>query len=191
MKAKNNKPVNRTASIINRSKLLMLSDSESDNEDVLDKKRFSKHLRISKPKSYNLKSKSYIKMLCKGKRKRNSASEMGTSNSLFAASTSTSGLNEEKLSSRCKGDSMECDHCDSSSSELSDSPTECNFDGDDEQSDFYDCSTSHTPRSRNRNYCHSKPLKEFKKPVNPFFTVDLESHHSASINLWKRRRPLH
>jgi len=193
MKSKNIKPANRTASIINRSKLLILSDSETDEEGDLNKKHFSKHLRISKQKATYWKPRNYSKMLSKGKRKRNSASEVTVCpNNIFA--TGSSGLN--CTSNRVKSDSMEieCDNCDSDSSVLSDEPpTECNFDGDDEQSDFPE-SNANASRFRNRVYCHSRSKLEFKmpsRPANPFFTVDLESHHPPPTALWKRRRPLH
>lgn len=78
-------------------------------------------------------------------------------------------------------------------------PTECNFDGDDEQSDFCDSNVQQSSdRNRNRVYCHSRPKLEFKipsRPANPFYTVDLDPshhhHHHQTINLWKRRRPMH
>ena len=226
MKAKNNKPVNRTASIINRSKMLMLSDSESEPDEEMsgDKRngRSSKHLRLAKQKSpmcvpnWRMAQSSYSKMFAKGKRKRNSASETVVISSATAAANSNNifAAGPSGLQSITKLDSMdiECgdqfdqessddddasdDDCDDS--ELSDeSTTECNFDGDDEQSDFYDANThTHPPhRYRNRIYCHSRPKLEFKipsNPSNPFWSVvDLEPHHSQAMNLWKRRRPLH
>lgn len=213
MKTKSNKPVNRTASIINRSKLLVLSDSESDGDQDMSTfdKRCSKHIRLSKQKiamNWRIKSSGYSKMLAKGKRKRNSTQELLTLSNV-APSTSVcsltnifapgpSGLQGEQRQN-IKPDSMdiECDQFEETEedSDLSDeSPTECNFDGDDEQSDFYDSSSVIPPsRCRNRIYCHTRPKLEFKiptNPSNPFWSVtDLEPHQS--INLWKRRRPLH
>lgn len=196
MKAKNIKPVNRTASIINRSKLLILSDSETDDEDILDKKRFSKYLRISKQKNNSLRSKN-SKFLSKGKRKRNSTSEIALGTNSSSCSQNHNGLHQNKhLIYRNKSEYMdfEPDNCGSDSSELTDdSPTECNFDGDDEQSDFYDSNANATPHSyRNGDRCKSRSKSEFKipsKPVNPFFVVDLQDSHHSSLSLWKRRKP--
>lgn len=180
MKLKNQKFINRTASIISRSKLLILSDSESDDDIGLDKKSFSKYLRISK-KFGSWKTKDHSKLMSKGKRKRNSGSDVFASTSSIQTVISSKNL-------KTKSDSMEIE---TSSSELSDDcPTDGNFDGDDEQSDFYDSNIKTT--SKNRIYCHSKPKLEFKipsKPANRFFSFDFESH--PSINLWKRRRPTH
>lgn len=187
MKLKNQKFINRTASIISRSKLLILSDSESEDEVTIDKRRFSKYLHISKPRNSGWRSRlDHSKWPTKGKRKRNSGSD-----NVFASTSGTQPVKNLKT----KSDSMEIECKSSSSSDLSDScPTDGNFDGDDEQSDFYDSSVKPSI-TKNRILCH-KPKFEFKipgKPVNPFFNFDFETHLASSpnSNLWKRRRPTH
>lgn len=221
VKTKSIKPVNRTASIINRSKLLMLdSDSESEDDEMgsVDKKRCSKHIRVSKQKtapngtwrsSGHIHNATYSKVLSKGKRKRNSTADALHHGNLASTSTSPFTLHPENLfaagPSGLQNESMdvECDHhegggdSDVSDSNLSeDSPAEFNFDGDDEQSDFHDASSAghaSSARHRNRIYSHTRS-KEFKiptNPSNPFWSVaDLDANHSSSISLWKRRRPL-
>lgn len=134
----------------------------------MEKKALSnKYSRFSKYKN-SWKAKQHSKMLTK--RKRNSGSEV-------------SGDLIIHKNCRKKHDTMEVD-CESS--DLSDEcPTECNFDGDDEQSDFYDSTVKNRPK--NRYYIHSKPKIEFKipKPVNPF-SAEFETH--SPNQYWKRRK---
>lgn len=195
------------------------SDSESDDEEMgsVDKKRCSKHIRVSKQKAgpngtwrtAGIHSSAYCKVLSKGKRKRNSTADALHVNSSLSTTSSPFTLHPENLfaagPSGLQNESMdvECDHhdgaggdSDASESNLSEnSPSEFNFDGDDEQSDFHDASGAGHASSRHRNriYSHTRS-KEFKiptNPSNPFWSVaDLDANHSSSISLWKRRRPL-
>lgn len=257
IKSKSSKPVNRTASIINRSKLLMLdsdTDSEADDEmGSVDKKRCSKHIRVAKqtkglllPGAMGWRAggggiphSAYSKVLSKGKRKRNSNAEAlhaFAASAAVHASTSSSispfALSPENLfapgpsgmQQLSSNESMDVEQCDvqhhqhqeggrraddggggghvsdvSDGNISDDSPTEFNFDGDDEQSDFHDSSSaghnSSSARHRNRIYSHTRS-KEFKiptNPSNPFWSVaanHVDSSHSSAISLWKRRRPL-
>lgn len=183
----------------------------------VDKKRCSKHIRVSKQKTgpngswrtSAIHNSAYSKVLSKGKRKRNSTTDALHVNLSSSCTTSPFTLHPENLfaagPSGLQNESMdvECDHheggadSDVSDSNISEnSPSEFNFDGDDEQSDFHHDASSAghvSTRHRNRIYSHTRS-KEFKiptNPSNPFWSVaDLDANHSSSISLWKRRRPL-
>lgn len=195
-----------SSSLINRSKLLMLSDSETTDDECLMNKSV-KYLRISRKNSNN------GKIVFKGKRKRNSTSENLhlTSSSLANAAFSELFL-QCPSTSRAATTSMEVDplhHASSSSestsSDLSDTcPTENNFDGDDEQSDFCEfdpqsssrdvdnnkvtCNNNHSHPRKSRRYhhqhYHARAKTEFKiphlRPFNPFATATIDGSKSGS-----------
>lgn len=192
--SKHHKPVARSASILIRSKLLILSDSETEDDDRCPEQR-----SFNRKNKHRLKSKKQEPLLHRaqlhqnvmqmlapfsGKRKRSSTVSEGTS----TASTSTATQQ------------MECDAITDSSS-LSESPcnSDVNCDGDDEQSDFYEV-ISRTTKSTHKikHHNHSRPV-DFPVPrSNPFRTMGIQSPGSsynsslATSNMfWKRRRRAH
>jgi len=194
---KNHKPVTRSASILIRSKLLILSDSESD-DDTKNRLLARKCKRINK-KQNNLNKNLYtnerqlndklrlqMQLTYTGKRKRSSTiGEPNQSNSSITQ--------------------MECDTAISETSSLSetsdDYDSDNNFDGDDEQSDFYEVIAKSKNNTKQRHHNHSRPI-DFAVPSarNPFLTMGLSSSsntssYSSSLSsanmLWKRRRRMH
>lgn len=197
---KSHKPVTRSASILIRSKLLILSDSESEDESANAKINGKMSLLSKKMKQRLSKKKDKLRIeqerqkLCyqqqlntnssdglTGKRKRSSTISDGCSSSLSTTGHSTS--------------QMECDESDSSS--LSETPynSDVNCDGDDEQSDFYEIITKSSKSSSKSRHNHH-PRHEFNIPTrNPFMTMGLSSpgtsNSTASSIIWKRRRRMH
>ena len=206
---KNHKPVARSASILIRSKLLILSDSESDDEsnsginNKMSQLSARKGKRVNKQKHLNnsicpkdvnriglqmaLHSSSYT-----GKRKRSST--ISETNQSLNSNLSVNGIQ------------MDCDNDMTDGSSLSESSDECssevNFDGDDEQSDFYEVMTKTNKtnqRQRHHNHLHTSRGIDFAVPSvrNPFLTMGLStpSSYSSSLSsasvLWKRRRRMH
>lgn len=204
--------VERCASIINRSKLLILSDSESNEEDCEERQNPSKHIRLFRSKyGFNhpinrSQREQQFKILSKQKRK-NGCGFGIESNALSCSSSSKphSIKIEANLikNLKTKNDlTMEIDHLSSSDLSSDDGLTsECNFDGDDEQSDFYDSSLIDDRSSRHRSHNHhhqayrahqTKSKLEFKipRPLNPF-SVDHFETHSPGNHHWKRRKGMH
>lgn len=197
---KMSKAVNLTASLINRSKLLMLDDSESDpeaNEQQQQQRPQRRHKRVGRRANII-----HNKLLSRGKRKRKSAAELGQRDEQ-QPSTSSGKSGEQP------NDSMEVEFGKGSSISSSDNdsdicPVESSFDGDDEQSDFCDSSTSTSltrSRARAQQQHHSRSKIEFKvpsQPCNRFSTIGFDpvpssssssSSSSATTSLWKRRKP--
>ena len=207
---RNHKPVARSASILIRSKLLILSDSESDESNCGINSKMSQ-LSARKGKRVNKKNNHLSKTLCPkdidrislqnplhssytGKRKRSST--ISETNQSLNPNLSVNGLQ------------MDCDNDMTDDSSLSESSDECNSeincDGDDEQSDFYEVmakSNKTNQRQRHHNHMHTSRGIDFAVPSarNPFLTMGLSSPSSSSYSssltsaniLWKRRRRMH
>lgn len=209
---KSHKPVARSASILIRSKLLILSDSESDEESNggLDIKGTQPSTR--KGKRANKKQNHLNKSLCHNEGN-GLALQMALHSSSFTGKRKRSSTISEANQSvntnlSVNGIQMDCDNDmtdDSSLSESSDDYTsEVNFDGDDEQSDFYEVMTKSNKtnqRQRHHNHMHNPRAIDFAVPSvrNPFLTMGLTSAPSSSYSsslssanvLWKRRRRMH
>lgn len=170
---------------------MILSDSESNDDEIFEKQCSSKYPRFSKQRNPSWKAKEHSKIIPKRKRNSGSSLEVQSGNTLISSLLAESLIKDK---ARKKIDPM-MDVDKYSSSDLSDDcPTESNFDGDDEQSDFYDCSLENQSRHHHHHHRHHSQIKqklEFKmpKPVNPF-SVDFAETHSPN-NHWKRRRAMH
>jgi hypothetical protein len=208
------KPVARSASILLRSKVLILSDSESDdgdssarsainpgsssaNSSSLNRKKLKKQKRKKSDKPSLVPTNPFALNQCFGKRKRSTT----ISFSMSGESAGTSGTGDASMTngkSDTTGMAMECESYEFDSSSLSDSSINSDYDGkhfeeaDDEQTDFEGISTlPHTKSARVRHSHGSKPILR-----NPFALVTAnESTPSSSFTsagssaaLWKRRR---
>lgn len=206
------KPVARTASILLRSKVLILSDSETDDEDSslrsdksggqepqagssLRRKKVKKHKR-KKPDKQGLIAGNPFGNLnqCSGKRKRS------TTISFTLSGESAGGPGGDPMQTTSDGlaQSMECEAYDYSSS-ISESSVNSDIErpfeeADDEQSDFYEViskTSSHNKGKSSKGHHHRPPMAK-----NPFALVTASESSTPSSSftsgssalLWKRRR---
>lgn len=209
---RSHKPVARSASILIRSKLLILSDSESDEESNGGIDNKMSQLSARKGKRGNKKQNHLNKSGC-DQEINGSALQMALSSSSYTGKRKRSSTISEANHSvhnnvSANGIQMDCDNDMTDGSSLSDSSddynSEVNFDGDDEQSDFYEVmakSNKSNQRQRHHNHMHNPRAIDFAVPSvrNPFLTMGLSSAPSASYSsslssasaLWKRRRRMH
>jgi len=196
---KNHKPVTRSASILIRSKLLILSDSESDDDT-------KNQLLARKCKRINKKQNNLSKNLYTNERQLNDKLRLQMQLTYTGKRKRSSTISEPNQSNPNPSiTQMECDTAISEASSLSetsdDYDSDNNFDGDDEQSDFYEVIAKSKNCTKPRHHNHSRPI-DFAVPStrNPFLTMGLSSSsatssYSSSLSsanmLWKRRRRMH
>lgn len=208
---RNTKPVARSASILLRSKGLILSDSESDEEENGDNspglslkssldKCYSKKQKIKKHKrktDHELHQQQFSNPLqqCFGKRKRSATLSSTTGPDASDANNVTEWSNDLFQTQK-----MDCDLSYEGSSDLSESSIDSDQwnEADDEQSDFYEVisRTNKEPSTKRSQFKYNAiPI-----PKNPFAIVSANisspsssynSGTSASNILWKRRRRNH
>jgi len=208
--AKNQKPVARSASILIRSKLLILSDSESDDDSNGGLNSKTNQMSARKAKRVNKKQNPLNAKMCPQECHTNGI-QMALHSSYTGKRKRSSTISEANHSSNTNltlnGIQMDCDNDMTDTSSLSESSddynSDNNFDGDDEQSDFYEVikSNKSTQRQRHHNHSHSSRAMDFAVPStrNPFLTMGLSSATSSSYSsslssasmLWKRRRRMH
>lgn len=194
---KSHKPVTRSASILIRSKLLILSDSESEDESANAKINGKMSLLGKKMKQRLSKKKDKLR-LEQERQRPNPQLNTNSSDGLTGKRKRSSTISDGCSSGAAGGHSttqMECDESDSSS--LSETPynSDVNCDGDDEQSDFYEVIAKSSKSSSKSRHNHH-PRHEFNIPTrNPFMTMGLSSpgtsNSTASSIIWKRRRRMH
>jgi hypothetical protein len=208
---KNHKPVTRTASILIRSKLLILSDSESDDDHNCGINSKMSQLSARKGKRINKKQNNLNKSLCQNQTNQFRLQMQSHCSPYVGKRKRSSTISEANQSSNTNqslnGIQMECDNNISDTSSLSESSddynSDVNFDGDDEQSDFYEviAKTNKNNKQRHHNHSHIGRAIDFAVPSarNPFLTMGLSSSSNSSYNsnlssanmLWKRRRRMH
>ena len=210
---RSHKPVARSASILIRSKLLILSDSESDDGSNCGIDYKMSQLSARKGKRGNKKQNHLNKGLSHNGLDTNGlALQMALHSSYTGKRKRSSTISEANqglnTNLSMNGIQMDCDNDMTDGSSLSESSddytSEVNFDGDDEQSDFYEVmakSNKSNQRQRHHNHLHNPRAIDFAVPSvrNPFLTMGLSSASSSSYSsslssanvLWKRRRRMH
>ncbi|RWS07292.1 hypothetical protein B4U79_03188 [Dinothrombium tinctorium] len=193
---KSNKPVARSASILLRSKVLVLSDSDSEEFDANGIGNEEDRLRLTTGLVYNCLSLTRKSRMKKHKRKKDekehkfSQLSISQSNynqyygkrkrstSLFANGVDEGAHSNDATSSAFnQHQSMDCDDSSAESSSLSESECETDHfvEADDEQSDFYEVMsrTSEDPSTRTTLKCTSKSKYYHSIPIprNPFASV--------------------
>ncbi|XP_054165913.1 uncharacterized protein LOC128963431 [Oppia nitens] len=205
---KSQKPVARSASILIRSKLLILSDSESDESNCGSNSK-TNQMSARKAKRNNKKQNPLNSKTLYQKDYHNNGYQMSLHSTSYTGKRKRSStISEPNHSSTSTNVSiqMDCDNDMTETSSLSETSDDYNsdydFDGDDEQSDFYEViKTNKTPqRQRHHNHSHTSRAIDFAVPSvrNPFLTMGLSpastsfnSTFSSANMLWKRRRRMH